>query len=192
MKKDSCSFLFNNMLGRTVPVMLFLLFMTGCGYTTGSLLPTHIRTVHIKPFRNRINLTEETSADLYRFRTYQAQLEIDITKEVIDQFISDGYLKVVEEENADAIVSGELIDFLRQPIRYGDDNETVDEFRISIVCSIEFRDVRKNKLMWREPRIIGDSTYIVSGAHATSESSAITSAVSDLARRIVNRSIEGW
>jgi len=167
-------------------------FIAGCGYTTGSLLPSHIQTIYIQPFRNRIELTEEVKFDEYRFRSYRVHLETDITKEVINRFINDGHLKVVKEEEADVTLSGELIDYLRQPVRYGSDNETVKEYRVSIVCSLEFKDVKKDKVLWREPRIIGDSTYNISGTYAVSENSAVSTAVSDLARRVANRVIEAW
>ena len=169
-----------------------LLLIVGCGYTTGSLLPVHIKTIYISPFRNKIELTQELSPESYRFRTYSPHLETDITREIIDRFVTDGHLRVAEEQQADVILSGELIDYLRQPVRYGADNETVEEYRVSIVCSAKFKDVRKDVLLWHEPRIIGDSTYSLSGRYGSSESSTISAAVSDLARRIVNRTIEGW
>ena len=175
---------------------IFLLLLTavtaGCGYTTGSLLPTHIKTIYIQPFRNKIELTKELAPEQYRLRTYRAHLETDITKEVIDKFINDGHLEVVEEENEDLILSGELIDYLRQPVRYGADNETVEEYRISIVCSVKVKDVSKDISLWESSRVIGDATYSLSGTYARSESSTVSAAVSDLARRIVNRTIEGW
>ena len=171
---------------------MLAILIAGCGYTTGSLLPSHIKAIHIQPFRNKIELTEELALEQYRFRTYRSHLETDITKEVIDKFINDGHLKVVEEKNADLILTGELIDYLRTPVRYGADNETVEEYRISIVCSLKLKDVSKDVIMWQEPRVIGDSTYSLSGSYATSESSCVSAAVSDLARRIVNRTIEGW
>ena len=173
-------------------MLLVLVFIAGCGYTTGSLLPAHLETIYIEPFRNKIELTEELTPEQYRFRTYRPNLETDITKEVIDKFINDGHLKVARKEEADIILSAELIDYLRQPVRYGADSETVEEYRISIVCSVEVKDVRKDLLLWAEPRVIGDSSYSLSGTYARSESSTISSAVSDLARRIVNRTIEGW
>lgn len=173
-------------------VLLAILGISGCGYTTGSLLPTHIKTIYIKPFRNRIELTEELTSAEYRFRTYRANLETDITKEVIDKFINDGNLKVVRENEADVIISGELVDYLREPVRYGADNEIVEEYRISIVCFVRFEDLHEDKIIWEESRIIGDSSQSLSGTFATSESSAVSRAVSDLARRIVNRTIEGW
>ena len=182
---------------KVIFLAVLTVFIAGCGYTTGSLLPSHIQTIYIQPFRNRIELTEEVKFEEYRVRSYRVHLETDVTKEVINRFISDGHLKVVREEEADVILSGELIDYLRQPVRYGSDNEIVEEYRVSIVCSLEFKDVRKEKVLWREPRIIGDSTYSdtdssLARGHYTSEPSAVSTAVSDLARRIVNRTIEGW
>ncbi len=179
-------------MNRVIFLLLIALIIAGCGYTTGSLLPEHLKTICIQPFRNKIELTDELTPEQYRFRTYSPHLETDITKEVLDKFINDGHLKVAEEANADLILSGELIDYLKTPVHYGSDNETVEEYRISVVCSVKIMDVKKNMLMWQEPRIIGDATYSLSGTYAKSESSAISDAVSDLARRIANRTIEGW
>ena len=177
---------------RFIFLLSLAVIISGCGYTTGSLLPGHLKTICIQPFRNKIELTAELTPEQYRFRTYRAHLETDITKEVIDKFINDGNLKVVEEENADLILKADLIDFLRQPVRYGADNETVEEYRISIVCSVQVKDVGKDVSLWQDSRVIGDATYSLSGTYPGSESSTITAAVSDLARRILNRTIEGW
>lgn len=180
------------MNSKLIFVILLSVIVAGCGYTTGSLLPTHIQTIYVEPFKNRIELTDELTTDEYRFRSYRVHLETDITKEVIRKFINDGHLKVVRKEEADVILSGELVDYLRQPLRYGADNEVVAEYRVSIVCSAQFRDIAKDELIWNEPRIIGDSTYNISGTYSVTESATVASAVSDVARRIVNRAIEGW
>jgi len=181
---------------KSVRVTCFLLlaavFISGCGYTTGSLFPEHLKTIRIQPFRNRMELTKELPYDQYRFRSYSPHLETDITREVVDRFINDGHLKVVKEEDADLILSGELVDYLTQPVRFGGDNETVEEYRISIVCSVEVRDVKENNFLWKDSRVIGDATYNISGTYAVSETTAISNAVSDLARRIANHTIEGW
>ncbi len=173
-------------------LLLLAVGLSGCGYTTGSLLPDRLKTICIQPFRNKIELTAEVTSEEYRFRSYRAHLETDVTKEVISRFISDGHLKVVEEGNANLILSAELVDYLYHPVRYGSDNETVEEYRISIVCSVEVTDVAGGTVLWRDSRVIGDSTYALSGTIATSEALAVKAAVSDLGRRIVNRTIEGW
>ncbi|MFC1632084.1 LPS assembly lipoprotein LptE [Candidatus Omnitrophota bacterium] len=180
------------MIRKFVLALLLALSTAGCGYTTGSLLPEHLKTIRVQPFRNKIQLTAEVPADQYRFRSYTPNLETDITKAVLDRFLTDGNLKIVEEANADLILTGVLVDYLRQPVRYGSDNEDVDEYRVSIICAVEVKDVRDGSTLWQDPRVIGDSTYNVSGTYAVSEAATIDNAVADLARRIVNRTIEGW
>lgn len=177
---------------KVVFLLIVAVVLSGCGYTTGSLLPSHLQTIYIEPFRNKIVLTEEVSSKEYRFRTYRAHLETDITKDVIDRFINDGNLRVVKKEDADLILRGELVDYLRKPVRYGADNEVIEEYRISIVCSVEVEDVGKGGFLWKEARVIGDSSYSLSGNFSTTESSAVKAAVTDTGRRIVNRTIEGW
>lgn len=180
---------------KTAYPLVFLLVLAGicgCGYTTGSLLPSDLKTIYIQPFRNKIELTEELTHDEYRFRTYRAQLETDITREVAERFVTDGHLKVAQEEDADLVLKGELVDYLRQPVRYGADNESVEEYRVSVICSVVLEDKVHNKIMWENPRVIGDSSYNLSGTYARSEDSALAEAISDLARRIINHTIEGW
>jgi hypothetical protein len=46
--------------------------------------------------------------------------------------------------------------------------------------------------MWKYDRFIGEATYFVTGAQATSEESAVEEATTDLARRIVERTVENW
>ena len=46
--------------------------------------------------------------------------------------------------------------------------------------------------MWEEKGFIGDATYFTSGTLAKTEDTALDEAVDDLARRIVERTIEWW
>lgn len=173
-------------------VFCFLLSaaISGCGYTTGSLLPADIKTIHIKTFTNKIDITREVS-ETSRYRTYAPLLEVNITKEVIDRFIYDGNLKVVDEVNADLMLTGELIDYNRQVLRY-DVSDEAEEYRLSLAVSLKLRDRRSDEIMWEEQNFIGDAAYFTSGSLAKSEDTALDEAIADLARRIVERTVEGW
>ena len=63
---------------RNIFLLCMTLFMAGCGYTSSSLLPEHLKTVYIQPFRNKIELTAQLAPDQDRFRTYSPNLETDI------------------------------------------------------------------------------------------------------------------
>lgn len=169
----------------------FLVFtLTGCGYTTHSMVSNKFKTIYITQFANKVDITQETySANKYRI--YRPMLETDITRAVIDKFLFDGNLKPVKSESADLVLKGELMEFRRDPLRYTDSDE-VEEYRINLVVNIGLWDNKENKLIWQENNFTGDTTYFVTGQAAKSETTALNDAISDLARRIVERVVEQW
>jgi hypothetical protein len=163
--------------------------ISGCGYTTRSLIAHEFKNIYVQPFINKVDITQEVYAG-DRYRIYKPLLETDITKSVINKFLWDGNLKPQDEQNADLILKGELIDFRRDPLRYSDNDEVL-EYRINLVVNIILLD-KQNKLIWQEDHFTGDTSYFTTGAQAKSEDTAINDAVSDLARRIVERTVENW
>jgi len=164
--------------------------LLGCGYSARSLLPSGYRTVYVENFLNRISVAQETN-DTRMYRGYRHRLEGDITKAVTDRFILDGNLRIANPDQADLILKGELIDFKKEALRY-DRNDTIEEYRIRLIVDIQLVDAGKNIVLWREKSFAGESTYRTTGSLATGEEGAIQEAQEDLARRIVERVIEGW
>ena len=68
----------------------------------------------------------------------------------------------------------------------------MEEYRIKLTVSMQLEDASRGALLWTEKSFVGETTYRVSGSGAKSESAAIRDAISDLARRIVERTIEAW
>ncbi len=168
---------------------LLVSIIPGCGYSTRSLISQlGYRTIYVRPFINKIDITSETSV-ARRYKTYYPLLENDITSKVINRFISDGNLRLAKEEEADLILDGELTDYRRDALRYtNEQDEEVEEYRITIVVRLKLHDVLGETLLWEAGSFCGDATYLTEG----SESSAISEAVDDLARRIVNSIIDIW
>lgn len=162
----------------------------GCGYTQKSLLPADIQTISILPVKNAIDLSNETD-DRTRFHTYRPGVEADLTNAIINRFIFDGNLKVTSPEKADAIVEAKLTDYRRDPLRYSEGDD-VQEYRLSLVVNVAVTRARDHKILWREQGLTGDTSFFLSGAHALSEDEAAAKAVEDLARRVVEKTIELW
>ena len=167
-----------------------LVTMTGCGYTTRSMVSNKFKTIYITPFVNKVDITNEAYT-ANKYRIYRPTLETDITKTVINKFLFDGNLKPVKEQTADLVLKGELIEFRKDPLTY-DDNDNVTEYRINLVVNISLWDKKENKLSWEENGFTGNTSYFTSGTQAKSESAAVTDALTDLARRIVERTVEQW
>jgi len=122
---------------------------------------------------------------------YRPGMEIELTKVVIDRFLLDGNLKIATESDADIILKGALVDFKRDALRY-DANDNVEEYRIKLVVNMTLENVKAGALIWKENGFAGETTYRTSGSLARSESAAVSDAIADLARRIVERTVEAW
>lgn len=162
----------------------------GCGYTTGSLLPAHIKNIYVENFINKIPITEEVS-DRNRYKTYRPRLELDITEAVIDKYIFDGHLKISQKQDADVVLEAELLDFKREPTKYGD-NDTIEQYRIAIIVNIKLKEAKTGKFLWQENSFAGSDYYYTTGTQVKTEDAAVTDAIDDLARRVVERTIEVW
>lgn len=158
----------------------------GCGYSTRSLLPAHLKTLHIEPIKNEIDFTVEGQRSLYI-----PLLEVKLRNAIIDRYQFDGNLRIAEAGTADLVLKAELREYHRAELRATDSDET-EEYRIYIVIDMALYDTRDNELRWEEKGFTGEATFFTTGPRVTSEDSAINEAIEDLARRIVERTIEDW
>ena len=162
----------------------------GCGYTARPGLASHLRTIYVQPFVNKIDVTQLTTSD-GRFPLYRHQMEVDITKAVINRYQFTGLLRPATRERADCRLEGELIAFRRDALRYNSSSQ-IEEWRLNIVVNLRFFDQTTQALLWEEEAFTGDTTYFALGANAESEAVALDRAITDLARRVVERTVEDW
>lgn len=186
-------FFLNNILRRRVVQIFSLLFivasLSSCGYSSKMLLPDNIKTIHVLPMKNTIDLSGEAT-EQHRFRVYRPGIEVDMTNAVMNRFMFDGHLKVVSKEKADAIFESKLLDYRRDPVRYNDQDE-VQEYRVSVIIEYVLYRARDNKEITRQ-RVGGDTTFFLSGSHAITEDEAMAKAIDDTSRRVVESVTELW
>ncbi len=172
-------------------VMLCISYnIIGCGYTTRSMISSKYRTIYIEPFLNKIDITRESEVSS-KYKIYRPSVETEIYKAVVNKFLFDGNLKLAKTDTADLILKGEVTEFRRDPLRYTESDD-VEEYRINLVVNLSLYDTALNTLVWEEKGFTGDTTYFTSGTSAKSEESAVVEALSDLSRRIVERTVEQW
>jgi len=169
--------------------VVFCLVM-GCGYSTRSLITSRFKTIYVEPIKNKVDITNE-SANNRLFRTYHPLLDRDITNAIIDRFTFEGGLRPAHEGDSDLTLKGELIDYKRDALRY-DENDEVTEYRLTLTLNLVLWDNIRDEELWSESNFSGDTTYFTTGPHAKSESDAIGAAIEDLAKRVIERTIEDW
>jgi hypothetical protein len=154
---------------------VILLVVCSCGYSAKTLLPQHIKKIYIPNFENE---------------TTRYGIEQNVTTTVTDAFVSDGRLSVVSEGEADAMLRGVITAYERGPLTF-DRAQTVDEFKIEIVVSVEFEDLRQGKVLWKEEGFRAWKAY-KEGSADGGEDEALKAAVATLASDILSRTLEGW
>jgi len=168
-------------------LILGCLVVSGCGYTAHSALPPRLKTIYVDHFVNNIDFTTQAHRTVYF-----PLLEVKARDALIKRYQFDGSLKVVDSpEDADLILKVTLKRYERDALRYTDSND-VQEFRVNVIVDMSLYDTAKKEYMWEKNGFAGEATFFRTGPKAASEESAVQDAVVDLARRIVEKTIENW
>jgi len=166
-------------------VWLFLGFsavaLPSCGIysTSPGTLPGHIKTLAIPAFENK---------------TTQVGLEEEITQAVITRFVDDNHLKIVAESDANAVLSGAVVDY-RNTVFGFTGREQAQEYRVQITVAVRLMDKVKNRELWRDDSMIKTQNYYVisvPGQEPQDEVSGRKQAVQKIADEILSRTIENW
>ena len=166
--------------------ILLVLTMAGCGYTTGSLLPAKYKKIAVQPFQNKVSYVDENVRGVY-----VPLLETNVRTAIIDKFLFDGNLHIADADKADLVLSGDLLGFEQDDLRE-DVNQNVQEYRVRVIVSLTLTDTATGKIVWKEPSFAGEATYFLTGGQASTQSAAVSAALTDLATRVVERTIENW
>jgi hypothetical protein len=151
--------------------------LSGCGVYTfnGSTLPSYIKTIDIPLFKNA---------------SLEPEIAEEITSEVSKKVVSDNLLRVITDRG-DATLHGEVSKYTNEPYTYGT-TETrkvnVDQYIVRITADVDFLDNKKDKSMFKGP-VTGEGIYNFS---TEQESTGRTKAVSDLVRKILEKSVQSW
>lgn len=175
-------------------VILSVISLGGCGYTSRSLAYSKSTKIFIKPFENKVDMNIVGGySDMNPYSLYRPGMETKVTDAVINRFLLDGYLKVVSRrEDADLVLSGALKNYYKQALKYNEFNQTVEEYRANIIVDMELTDVNGDKVIWKETNFVGYHEFNLVGLNAETEDTAINLAVEDLATRVVERTVEDW
>ncbi|NNE08196.1 MAG: hypothetical protein HKN20_06500 [Gemmatimonadetes bacterium] len=117
-----------------------------------------------------------------------------LTEEIIAVLQQNQQLKLTDEKRADSVIYGTIVDYKRTPYSY-DSGENVQQYKVEIFARVEYEDRKKQKTLWKAPRMLGWSTYFalpVAGEEVEEEVDAQQRAVEKLAEDIKTKTVEGW
>ncbi len=173
---------------RSVPgvlLMLALAVLTSCGYRlsgTGGLVPPGARSIAVPAFINNTN---------------EPYVDVEITKAVVNEFITDGRLQVADVEVADLALRGKVQRFELVALSYSAESY-VQQYRVRLVVDATLEDLRTRKELWKEAGIesvfIADYPVAVGDIRVTriAREAALRRASQDVAWTLRSRVLEGF
>jgi outer membrane lipopolysaccharide assembly protein LptE/RlpB len=163
---------------------LSLVLLAGCGYTLvgrGSL-PSHIATIAIPVFENE---------------TLQEGIEDVFTQAVIDVYVSGGKLRLVSENEADAVLRGTIRGYDNtQALTYNDQNN-VASYKLTVSVDIELWDNIQDEVFWQTENLTEEDDFaggpdVKINIQQENAEAALKRLAKDLAERIFALSTEGF
>ena len=160
-------------------VLIFAVVAGGCGYTVRSALPPHLKTLAIPVFGNS---------------TVEFGLADDITLSMTNGFLANGQMRIVQERDANAILRGSVVAYKNQVFGYTS-NERATQYEIILTVQVVFRDMVKNRDVWKEDALVVRTTYNVvpvGTEPAKTEIEGRREVIQKLTDMIVSRTVQGW
>lgn len=130
----------------------------------------------------------DLAVPLFENRTPEYGIRERLTEGVINGFIRDGTLPVVNERRAEAILRGTVLSYHREAYTY-DAQETVTEYRVYITIEARLEDPAKRTVIWEEAELSQWGNF---DAATETDDDGKQRAIEKLAEDIVNRTIKGW
>ncbi len=170
---------------RAVVLLMVLTFLSSCGYHlsgTGGLVPEGTRTISIPVFFNATN---------------EPNVDSDVTQAVVEEFLTDGRLKVVSPEDADLELRGKIVKYEAIPQSYNPQS-FVQQYRVRLVVDAKLEDLRSKKVLWQETGIesnfISDYPVAIGDIRTTriAKDAALQKASQDIAWTLRSRVLEGF
>ena len=165
-----------------VGVLLLAAALSACGYSfrgRQNNLPSDVRTIAIPVFKN---LTSEL------------RIESIFTDEVIFQFTRSQMVRVVNEGQADAVLTGEIVEVAVEDVAYTA-TETSSQRRVKITIRAKLTRRRDKKILWQDRRLVQRRNFLVSTdpqATEQSKQAAITELAKSVAQTLHDRVFENF
>lgn len=165
-------------LVRTFGLLLVALFSTGCGVYSGTSgrVDENIRRVTVQFLENL---------------TPQPNLGVELSEDIIFALQVDNTLKVVEEVDADSIISGRVVRYSLREVA-ATQELTVNEFQVQIAVSLTFTVRATGEKLFDNRRFTGTGNYVLNDPQGTSEETARDEAVEEIVRDILAMVVMDW
>ena len=166
------------------PLIVFSIFVLSiaisCGYySTSGRTAGDIKKIAVPYFKNE---------------TPEPDIEIEITQKIIDGLIKDNTLKVVSEDEADAILEGTVIEYKNVPFTFSQTTGEIqaDQYRLVIGLNVSLYNRKKNEYVWENRKINVHGDYYLESTAEQNYEKALETVYNDIVENILNATVQEW
>ena len=161
---------------------LILLSLGGCaGYHIGPAQPYYLRSVH------------SIAVPTFENKTLVPRIAVLVTDSVIKQFQQDGTYRIAGDDQADAILKGEITRINRTPARAVSGNVlATEEFNLTLRVRYSLVERSSGRVLTPPAEVTGTTSFFVGSDLTSDQRQAFPLAAEQLATAIVSRLSEGW
>ena len=160
-------------------LIIVFAMISGCGYSSKSLISRNINSIYIPIFDNS---------------TFRRGLEFDLTKAVKNEIMSSTNLRIVQKESADTILYGKInrgnINSVTEQVLTQNRRDDIVESRLTIFVDIKLEDRRTGRALVEERGLFRSAEFVVN--RGENLNSAAEEAIIRLAETIVRHLEEKW
>jgi outer membrane lipopolysaccharide assembly protein LptE/RlpB len=152
----------------------------GCGYSLRTSMPAGIKSIHVPVLENK---------------TSEPGIEDFITQALTQAVVQSGRVRIAPSaREADASLEGSIVVYRLTSLSF-DRGANVTSYRLIIGLALTFKDLKQNKVLWKQDRIEERADFQVAGQVTQTlarEEQAVQRAAVDVARAIVSFAFEGF
>lgn len=150
----------------------------GCAnYQVGTTLPRHLRTISVETFKNECG---------------EPHLDTEVARAILQEIQREGQLRLQDPRQAAIHLSGSLLTYTLEPMRYDPNRpRTVSEYRIIVKARLKAVEAKTGKVIV-EQTVTGDATLKTGGDLTSLRRMALPEAAKQVAHEIVNAVVSAW
>lgn len=161
-----------------IVISLFLATVSACGvYSTKGRTAGDIKKIAVPSLANE---------------TAEPDIEIEITNNLRSGIIRDNTLKVVPEEEADAVLEGTVVEYRNTPFTFNTTDLQAEQYRLVIGLVASLFNPKDNTYIWKDRRIDAHSDYYLETATERDYDKALEEVYKDLVEGILNATVQEW
>ena len=155
-----------------------------------SLAPLFLIAVGCAPYSfsgGRTALVQSVHVSVFENDTAQFGLGENLTAGVIDGFVTDNQVQILNGNVAEALLTGRITNYERKAYTF-DENDQVSEYIVEIYVAAELERRDGSGAVWSQPGIRGFGVYSAEADETTGQELAIERITED----IINHTIRSW